>query len=370
MTGTSVDAADAVKVDFAAGGCRLIAAAAAPIPAQLADALRHFAESAAIPTRALLQATNDLTRLCAQVARAVGTQDAVAIGCHGQTIAHRPQQGLNWQILNGALLAELADCDVICDFRSRDIAAGGEGAPLAPLFHSYYYARRRPCDVVNIGGISNITHLAAAASANSDDNISAYDIGPGMMLSDAWHQRHHNGRFDRDGKVAQSGNVSQPVLAKLLSHPFISRPPPKSCGREEFALRHFADALASLSAADGQATLLEFTARAIAGCIRAPKVFVGGGGARNPALIRRLQSLCPSAAITPAGGIPAAAKIPSTVASGGAGGKIAASLELDAQHIEAAAFAYLARCHITKTKINTAAITGGKPHIPGAHYPA
>lgn len=343
MTGTSLDAVDAVLCRMDGDSFQLIAHAQTAIPAELAATLRQIDDRSGLG--ATMDAANAITRLCGQAFRALAATEAVtAVGCHGQTVLHRPQRGWTLQLLNGALLAEITGVDVICDFRSRDIAAGGQGAPLAPLFHRAFFAAQAPCAVINLGGIANITVLDEAAK------VRGWDICPANMLMDAWHRRHCGGAFDRNGEWAQSGSVVPALLGELLKHPFLALPPPKSCGREQFDLRHFSNLLEQHPAADAQATLLEWSAQAIAATINQAalkRVFLCGGGARNTALFKRLAAL-------------SAVAIELTDAAG-----------INAEWVEAAAFAWLAGKFIDGVALEVAPITGAcGSRLLGAHYPA
>lgn len=341
MTGNSMDAADAVLLEFAPSQpLRLLESAQQLVPAALRTRLHALASGEEMRVSDLLAAQNDLTDLCAEAVAQLGADAATvrAIGCHGQSIAHRPAQAATWQILNGARLAERTQMDVVCDFRSRDIASGGQGAPLAPFFHQYFFAAFAPCEVVNIGGIANITRLNAQAQV-----VHAYDTGPGMVLMDAWMQRQGGAAYDRDGAFAQSGSVNAALLQQLLAHPYCARRAPKSCGREEFSLA-LLDGVA-LPPADVQATLLEFTAQTIAAAVQEQNVFLCGGGSANAALRARLHALLPSA--------------PQCTTAAG----------LAPQWVEAAAFAYLAKCHMEGVPLAAQGVTGGKTRLAGAHYP-
>ena len=205
-----------------------------------------------------------------------------AIGCHGQTVRHAPQHGYTIQLNNPALLAELTGITVVADFRSRDIAAGGQGAPLVPAFHDALF---RAPDVhrviLNLGGIANLTDLAPGSATTG------FDCGPGNMLMDAWMQKHLGKPYDQDGAWAATGKVLPELLARLMAHPFLALPPPKSCGREEFNLAWLQAQLAGNERAeDVQATLAAFTARTVADAVRdhcgsPDELYVCGGGARN-----------------------------------------------------------------------------------------
>ena len=262
MTGTSLDAADAILCKDSGGDFTCIAHAQMAMPSKTARRLRHLNDNSALAEA--MDVANVISHLCAQTFLEMASTPAgrnikiTALGCHGQTILHRPKSGWSVQLLNGALLAELTRVNVVCDFRARDIAAGGQGAPLAPLFHREIFIRHAPCAVVNLGGIANITTI----SENGD--VKGWDIGPANMLMDAWYRQHHTENYDDNGKWAQSGTVVNDLLNQLLRHPFLLSPPPKSCGREQFDLRHFKESLASYPAPDAQATLLEWSAKIIA----------------------------------------------------------------------------------------------------------
>ena len=346
MTGTSLDAATAVLADFKDGGCRLLASAEIPIARKLADEWRALAHDDSGLARAM-EAANAVAILCAEAIAALPAAAITAVGCHGQTVLHRPARGWTLQLLNGALLAELTGVDVVCDFRSRDMAAGGQGAPLTPLFHRYLFAGELPCAVVNLGGIANLTVV-------DENSTRGWDVGPANMLMDAWHSRHMGGAFDRNGEWAAGGVVDSSLLKSLLAHPFLALPPPKSCGREEFDLGHFEHLLSSCRPQDAQATLLEWSAQNIAAAVRdcsagaAPAaIFLCGGGARNTALVERLRALLPSQRI-----------------------RLSDDVGVSAECVEAAAFAWLAMRFMEGKSSNTPPVTGAKgARILGAHYP-
>jgi anhydro-N-acetylmuramic acid kinase len=278
-----------------------------------------------------------------------------AVGAHGQTVRHRPQlfdgTGYTIQLAQPALLAELTGIRVVADFRSRDVAAGGQGAPLAPFFHQAVFARpRETVGVLNIGGISNITVLRA------DGSMQGFDCGPGNALMDAWCNQHTGQPYDHDGRWAASGRVLPDLLAALLAEPYFRQPPPKSTGRDLFN-RAWLDAhLRSFSGAapaDVQATLAELTARACASDIERfasglTQLIVCGGGALNGHLMRRLQALLPSAQV---------------LSSDQAG--------LPPLQVEAAAFAWLAMKCVRGEKLELQSTTGAKgARVLGCVYPA
>ena len=212
--------------------------------------------------------------------------DADVIGFHGQTILHRPDQRRTWQIGDADVLAQAVGIPVAHDFRSADVAAGGEGAPLAPAYHAALAAHLpRPLAVLNLGGVGNVTFIGA------DGGLIAFDTGPGNGPLDDWIFRHTGDPFDRDGRLAATGRVDQAVLARLLADPYFARPAPKSLDRLDFARSLAASGLDALAAADGAATLVAFTAESVARALlpAAPlRWLVTGGGRRNPAIMGAL----------------------------------------------------------------------------------
>ncbi|HEX7639719.1 MAG TPA: anhydro-N-acetylmuramic acid kinase, partial [Burkholderiaceae bacterium] len=287
----------------------------------------------------------------------LGARDVRAVGAHGQTVRHRPGEfdgaGFTLQLNNGALLAELAGIDVVSDFRTRDLAAGGQGAPLVPAFHQAVFGGVPGRAVLNVGGIANLTLLQDAGGVP----LRGFDCGPGNALMDHWCRRHTGAPYDDDGRWAAAGRVDPALLARLLADAYFAKPPPKSTGRDLFNPGWLARALdaapAGLAPVDVQATLLEFTARAAIDALRthAPastELLVCGGGARNGALMRRLAASWPglSVAATDAAGLPA-------------------------QQVEAVAFAWLARRFVERQPGNHPAVTGAAgPRILGALHPA
>ena len=264
------------------------------------------------------------------------------IGFHGHTILHRPQEGRTWQIGDGARLAALAGSDVVADFRSADVAAGGEGAPFVPLYHRAL-ARdfSRPLAVLNIGGVANVTWIGAGA-----DDILAFDTGPGNALIDDWMLRHTGRAMDAEGAAALRGCVSEAHVARFLAHPYFARTPPKSLDRDEFAGSSPSD----LSPDDGAATLTAMTAAAIAAAARhfpapARHWIVTGGGRRNLTLMAML-----------------AARIGALVAPVEAVG-------WDGDALEAQAFAYLAVRSVEGLPLSLPSTTGTKaPTLGGRLY--
>lgn len=298
MSGTSLDGVDAALLETDGERVGRIGEAlsvpyADDMRAHLRAALTDAAQTGAnVPTAAISAAEDALTAAHANaVSRllqkaGLSARDVAWIGFHGQTVLHRPLQRRTWQIGDGAALARMTGIDVICDFRSADVAAGGEGAPLVPVYHQALVATAGlslPVAVVNIGGVANVTYVA--------ETILAFDTGPGNAPIDDWALRHTGRAADFDGALAAAGKVDETALAAMLANPFFVRMPPKSLDRMDFG----ANAVTHLSAEDGAATLTAFTAAAIA---RAgehfpapPKLWiVCGGGRRNPVLMRQLAA--------------------------------------------------------------------------------
>lgn len=372
MSGTSMDGVDGVLADFEAHarpGLRVLADAHLPMPPALGAELLALNASGADELQRAALAANALARLQAEVvahllAKAgVDAQTVRAVGSHGQTVRHRPGEfdgtGFTLQLNNGALLAEACGIDVVCDFRSRDVAAGGQGAPLVPAFHRDVFAGASPRAILNIGGIANLTLLPATdeSAPTHDAALGGFDCGPGNALMDHWCRRHTGAAFDDDGRWAASGRVDAALLATLLADAYFGKAPPKSTGRDLFNADWLAQALARASGtrapADVQATLLELTARAAIDALRASapatrELLVCGGGARNGALMARLGTLWPGLAVaaTDAAGLPA-------------------------MQVEAAAFAWLARQFCERRAGNHPGVTGATGlRVLGALYPA
>lgn len=358
MSGTSLDGVDAVLAEIApAGQVRLLQSHYLPYPDNLRATLLalHAPQPNEIHLAAL--AANELARLYADATRAllgdIPPDSVRAIGCHGQTLRHRPADGYTLQIGNAALLAELTGITVVADFRSRDIAASGQGAPLVPAFHADALGHATIHRVIaNLGGIANITDLPPGGA------VRGWDTGPGNMLLDAWIKRHQGTHYDRDGAWAVSGKADPGLLVSLLKHDYLGLPPPKSAGREQFNLEWLDAILAShgqkdIPPADVQATLLEFTASSLCEAIRREcpgmqELYVCGGGAHNGALMRRIGALLPGA------------RVDTTTALG-----------IDPDWMEALAFAWLAHQTLHGVPGNLPAVTGARgPRILGAIYPA
>lgn len=354
MSGTSLDGIDAVLACF--GRDEIVAASRfAPFPSDLRADLFSLLRPGADETHRAAIAGNRLALAYADAVRELLAQagqpaSAVrAIGCHGQTIRHDPAHGYTVQIGNGALLAESTGIPVVCDFRSRDIAAGGQGAPLVPAFHASVFGKAGVARaIVNVGGIANVTHLSP------DGAVIGFDCGPGNALMDEWIAERQGLVFDADGGWAACGTPLEPLLTRLLADPFFSTRPPKSTGRELFNLKWAHPHIPRDAAdADVQATLCELSARTIADsierfCPSTAEVYVCGGGASNATLMRRLGAAMP------------ASRIAST-----------AELGLHPDWVEAAAFAWLARESLAGRPGNLPAVTGASgPRVLGCVYPA
>ena len=362
MSGTSMDGVDGVLASINDAGIATLGAAHLPFP----DALRSDLMALQAPGDNEIHrealAANALATLYAQcVARLLeqghGTARQVrAIGVHGQTVRHQPALGYTRQTNNPALLAELTGIDVVADFRSRDIAAGGQGAPLVPAFHQAVFASPSQVRVVaNIGGIANISILDPSCST-----VTGFDTGPGNVLMDTWIMRHRGQRYDDSGAWAASGTVDEGLLQTLLAEPYLALPSPKSTGRDLFHADWLDAMLARfshLTPVDVQATLTRFTAITIADAIHlhaptAQALYVCGGGAANLHLMTLLEEAFMER------GQPLA--LLSTDALG-----------VDAQHVEALAFAWLAHRFTNRLPGNLPAVTGARgPRLLGALYPA
>lgn len=356
MSGTSLDGFDICLADIEQQ-CALIASHYVPMPDELKQNLLSLCSSGPDEINRSALAEQEWARLAAkgvtQLLVNTNTQakNIRAIGSHGQTIRHEPAQRYTVQIGSPALLAELTGICVVSDFRQRDIAAGGQGAPLVPAFHEVLFQKYdKPSAIVNIGGFSNATLLA------EQQDTKGFDCGPGNVLMDAWIQHIKNIAFDKDGAWAASGTVNKSLLEDMLLEPFFATTGPKSTGRELFNLTWLLSLLArhgNIAEQDVQATLCEFTAQTIAESVTLAQadtqaVWVCGGGAHNKNLLNRLSRLMPNC----------------TVAS-------TDSIGASADWMEALAFAWLAHCCLEGIASNRPAVTGANGlRILGAIYPA
>jgi len=355
MSGTSLDGVDAVLVDLGQPIPKLLAKTYLPFGNQLKNILLSLHTPGNNELHLALTSGNELVQIYSSTVSSLITQsntrsnDIRAIGCHGQTIRHCPDHGYTLQIGNASLLAELTGITVISDFRSRDIAAGGQGAPLVPAFHDHVLRHKEIHRViVNIGGISNLTNLPPGG------NTTGFDCGPGNLLMDAWCTQHLNKPFDDQGTWAASGKVIPDLLERMLNEPYLSLTPPKSTGRDLFNtdwLKY--KLLGNENAEDVQATLLELTCQCIAyaiqrHCAGVQEVFLCGGGSHNLALQKRLAVLLSKSRVD-----------------------TTRTLGLDEDYLEATAFAWLAQQTLLGQPANLPLVTGAKhPCVLGAIYHA
>lgn len=364
MSGTSLDGIDGVlaRID-PHGATTAIASASTPFAPELRKALFELQSPGPNELHREKQAGNALALAYAEVVgqllqkARLTANDIVAIGAHGQTIRHQPDLGemaYTHQTLNPALLAERTGIDVIADFRSRDLAAGGHGAPLVPAFHAQQFSEPKNLAILNIGGIANLTLISQSGE------VTGFDCGPGNMLMDAWIQKQLGKPYDENGNWALQGKVDESLLKKLLADPFFNKTPPKSTGRDDFHMDWLLENIGNknIPPEDVQATLLHLSGHSALDALarHAPqtqKLITCGGGAQNTALMNLLkvkaQYLCPELAeITTSD-----------------------SVGIHPQLVEGLAFAWLAWAHKQKRPANLPAVTGAKgPRILGACYPA
>lgn len=353
MSGTSLDGVDAVLAGFTQNTPRLVGTHYLPYPVELKARLLALHSPQPDELHLAFCLSQELSRFYAHATGALlkKTETApgqvAAIGCHGQTIRHRPESGYTVQLVDGARLAELTGITSIVDFRSRDIAAGGQGAPLVPAFHAAMLASADEHRViVNIGGIANLTDLPP------DGSVTGFDCGPGNLLMDAWIGMRQNKPYDENGSWAASGKIQPELLDRMLAHDFFAALPPKSAGREQFNSSWLKNLLrGNESPEDVQATLAELTAHGIVDaaqrfCKGYSALYVCGGGAHNVMLMERLARL-------------SGKRVDST-----------ASLGIDPDWMEALAFAWLAKACLERSPGNLPAVTGANGlRVLGAIYP-
>jgi len=362
MSGTSLDGTDGVLVEFTDGaGLSVLSHIHRPFSSELRETLFVLNQRSDDELHRSALAANALAFNYAEVvqglldsAAPISAQQVHAIGCHGQTVRHRPNEfdglGYTIQLNNAALLAELCGIDVVADFRTRDVAAGGQGAPLVPAFHRTVFGQNNTAVcVLNLGGMSNLTTIAP------NGHTTGFDCGPGNVLLDHWFSSHQKGRFDPDGSWAASGCVIEPLLENMLSEPYFNLLPPKSTGRDLFHpswLSSKLEGFAHHRPEDIQATLAELTASCCAEAIDGQstpdaEVLVCGGGAFNLDLMARLSR-----------------KLKKPVRSTAVRG-------LPPDQVESIAFAWLAKACLSREAGNLSSVTGAKgPRILGAIYPA
>jgi anhydro-N-acetylmuramic acid kinase len=362
MSGTSMDGVDGIAVEFAAGKAPVVRSEAfVSFSETLRDALFGLQQPGDNEIEREALAANALAArytVCVHELLRSGNlsaEDVRAIGVHGQTVRHRPEKGFTRQINNPALLAEMTHIDVVADFRSRDVAAGGQGAPLVPAFHATVFGAKGETRVVcNLGGISNVTILSANGA------VRGFDCGPANALLDEWAQRHLGKPFDENGHFAADGQVHRPLLHALLDEPFFESQPPKSTGRDLFNnewLNTKLQPFSSLQPADVQATLTALTAITVAREIErhasdCKALYVCGGGARNAELLKALQRAMEESGVS---GVP----VLTTEALG-----------VPPHQVEPLAFAWLAMRHVAREPGNLPAVTGAAgERVLGALYP-
>jgi anhydro-N-acetylmuramic acid kinase len=361
MSGTSLDGVDGVLADFSDGRVRVLGYATAALPQPLRDTFHALNAPGENELHRAALAGNALAEVYSAVVHGLLEDSSTprhlvaAVGAHGQTVRHLPRidggLGYTLQINQPALLAERCGIDVIADFRSRDVAAGGQGAPLVPPFHQAVFGRTGESRaVLNLGGIANITLLGCAP----DTPLTGFDCGPANTLLDLWCRQHHKGDFDADGAWARTGRVHLGLMAAFQAEPFFHLPGPKSTGRDLFNaawLQNRMRRFEAISAQDVQATLVELSAWAVVHALQdsaAATVIVCGGGVRNSFLMERLGGLMPER------------KLEASDAWG-----------LPAQQVEACAFAWLAREHHQGHVASNPEVTGARgARILGGRYPA
>jgi anhydro-N-acetylmuramic acid kinase len=365
MSGTSLDGVDGVLIRRTGPGWQTLAHAHQPFPGALKQAMLELntpgpdeLHRSALASQALAVLYAEVTQQVCQSADVLPSE-VRAIGAHGQTVRHRPDLSYTWQLNQPALLAELTGIDVVADFRSRDVAAGGQGAPLVPAFHDAIFGHPDHTVVVlNIGGMANLSILRPGQSPLG------FDCGPGNALLDMWCEWQTGHAFDANGEWGASGRLREDWLMDALADPYFALPPPKSTGRDHFHAEWLKQWLAPHGVTDGpqpdadvardvQATLCELTARSAAMAVHAHapdalEVVVCGGGALNGDLLRRLSQQMQGV------------RVGRSDAHG-----------LGVMQVEAAAFAWLAWAHIERVAGNLPAVTGARgPRVLGALYPA
>lgn len=362
ISGTSIDGLDLALVEIDEEQIQLLQAETADFPASLRNRLDRLANSDNTDLQVL---GHTHAALGAYIGKAIKTflerspinsKEVRAIGSHGQTIHHYPSGGeaFSLQIGDASRIAEITRLDTIADFRSRDIAAGGVGAPLVPIFHQrLFHDNHRDRIVLNIGGIANITNLPA----NHAPEHVGFDTGPGNCLIDAYVKEKFNQDCDLGGRIAATGTTDLKLLDQLMSDEWLTRRPPKSTGREHFNYEYVRHAIrktgVQLDNADIVATLTEFTALTIRDaitewCHLSGDLIVCGGGRLNAHLMRRIAQNCPDYEVLPC-----------------------ESLKVDGDAVEAAAFAYLAYLHVNNCAGNVPEVTGAQGgRVLGCLYPA
>lgn len=357
MSGTSADGMDACIVDISDTDIRMLDALCIPYSKDFHIELRHLASAEFIAPHAVAMAEQTLADIAAEAIQqllqrnSLSAADIAVIGNHGHTIRHQPQpNGFSWQIADHARLVELTQVSCVGDFRRRDIAAGGEGAPLVPAFHQFVLGQATDTAILNIGGIANITLFSPT--------LIGFDTGPGNALIDEWCQQAFGCDYDSHGQIARSGKIIPELLESWLSHPYFEQTPPKSTGRETFNLSQFGD-ITQYAKEDVLCTLTELTAQSIYQAIQSPngsqtpnqplsQLLVCGGGAQNTYMMERLSALMPATVV-------------STTELVG----------IQPDWMEAMAFAWLGWKRLQQQTANAPGVTGAKGYrILGALYQA
>lgn len=359
MSGTSTDGADGVIAAFSANKKRpeVLAQASLPMPPALKTLFLELNATGHNELEKSCLAANELAHLYARVCQlllsraGLAPEQVTAIGAHGQTVRHRPDLGYTVQLNSPALLAELGQIAVVSDFRSRDVAAGGQGAPLVPAFHEALFGTQKAVTVLNLGGMANISIL------QPEKEVSGFDTGPANVLMDLWCKQHTGQEFDLNGQWGESGTINEALLRFMLNaEPWLRQPPPKSTGRDLFNQQWLNSMLSAfdgeVAPQDVQATLRALTAQTISDAIHAyapetREVIACGGGALNTPLLRELATRvnCPVSSCEDYG--------------------------IACQSMEALAFAWLAWAHCHRHPAGTPSVSGARHKtILGAYYPA
>lgn len=356
MSGTSMDGIDAILVSFTEKGLRVHRTVSTPYPDHIRQRLAYLSQNYGTPDE-VGQMDHLVGHLFADVVIALLDSSGIAadkvraIGSHGQTIRHQPDSGTPFtlQIGDPTLIAERTGITTVADFRRRDMAAGGQGAPLVPAFHKAFFSREDEdrC-ILNLGGIANLSHLPA----NRHRPVTGLDTGPANALMDAWCKEQTGQTFDKDGAWAREGQLHQPLLDDMLSDVYFQRRAPKSTGTEKFNLDWVKTALSrhpDVAPEDVQRTLLELTAVTVAQQLPQQPgitVYACGGGAKNPELMKALQRTCSPCMVT-----------------------TTADIGLDPQWVEPSAFAWLAQQALAGRPGNLPEVTGAKgKRVLGAVY--
>lgn len=359
MSGTSMDGIDAALVSFPdAGKVELHDSSNTPYSNELRDSLEDLISPDWTGSlSAIAQLDHQVGQAFALAANTLikrnSDKSVAAIGSHGQTVFHDPlgESPTSWQLGDANIIAEKTNCHVVSDFRRRDIAAGGQGAPLAPGFH-HYLCKQQGGAILNLGGIANITLVDAEMGSTI-----GFDTGPANTLMDNWCKRHTGDDFDNEGQWARQGQLNHELLATMLADDYFSSPPPKSTGRERFNLQWLDRLLdashTDLSPEDTQRTLCELTAKSVADALKplisksqTDQLLLCGGGSKNTFLRERLQAHLPALKVQPI-----------------------AELGLDADYLEAMAFAWLARQTMLQRGGNIISVTGARSErVLGAIY--